>query len=407
MTAPQLPYRLTRRFSRLLWVLVVAVTAGAVSLRLLTGGAASSGIVWVPGLEHLFGDLRTYLAAADCTRLGVSPYDAASPCLYWSDSPYGGVPSNAPPYFHEALRAIGATQAWAGMTGWFFLAGFFTAAALMPVGRRPIGLSIQSAAFVILCMSPAGMLGFAKANVEVAFVALGIAAASLASRPGAIAAVGPWLLALPASVKYVPGVPLAVFLVPRNRWLRLSALAAIAVVGILFFATLDSLGRRLQLTPQGQANSFGASLDARVLFGNEIPRPAVLVIGAVVIGAGCVAGIAALLKTDSLKRLPLRPLMLAASGGLVVTFAWCVFTNWEYRWLWVVLAFPFLTSIGPKPFRQAGLAITLLASLAPWMTRTDIGLGVSTSILTVTAIFGLSAMVSVAIGALFAQRSAR
>lgn len=403
---PMNPSSLSRdKGARLIWLLSVAAVAGVVVARLLSGGAESSGIVWVPGFEELFVDWRTYLAAADCTRLGLDPYNASSTCLYWSDSPYGGIPSNLPSYFHDGLRVIGATESWGTASGWVFIAAFFCAVALMPTSRHPAGLALQALALFLVCMSPAGMLGFAKGNMEIVFVALGITAVLLASRVGPVVAIAPWLVAVPAVLKYVPGVALAVFLFIRNRWLLISTIAALAFTIGLFLATSNSLARRLGLTPQADVNSFGSRLDAGLLLGAPSTWIQAVTLVLTTIGTGAVIGAFLAWRWSLFSNLTTDRLLLAATGALVVVAAWAVFTNWEYRWLWVVLVIPLLAfDKTPPSTRISGGAVLILISAAPWVTRTDVARGWATSLLTVASIWALSAIVAATLVTLARQQ---
>jgi hypothetical protein len=374
------------------WAAIAALVGLFVAIRLAAGGAASSGIVWLQGTEELFVDWRTYLAAVECTSVGQDPYSTSSTCLFGSGGPFGGIPSNAPPYFHGALRLAGADASWGTAGGWAFLGAFFMAVALLPVSRTVWRLSLQGAALALVCWSPAGMLGFAKGNVEVFFVALGIFAASLATRGGRLAAVAPWLFAIPASVKYVPGVAIGVFMLVRSRTLVRSSVLALAALVVLAAATAGSLVPRLALTPKSTVNSFGSFIDATFLLGRSPPLGAVVALGFSVVALGVVGGLL-LAKGCRDSQLPeVGLLVFAAVGGLTVTVAWAIFVNWEYRWLWTLLLLPLLTggSLG-KRIEGGSVALVLLLAVAPWVTRTDVARGPLTSVLTLSAVAGVAA----------------
>ena len=340
----------------------VAVTAVA-----LVEDWSQLGIVWSHG-EPTFGDWRVYTSAVDCLKYGQDPYDASSPCLF------RGVPSNAMPYVLRLMEAAGLSAELSEISGQLLIATFFAALANMPTpGNR--GLTrLQMAMFAGILASPAGMLAIGKGNPELLLIAMGIIGLTCSTQRGPIGLTGPILLLLASTAKFFPAVTLVVAVVGSRGYVRLLALASMLVIVLVMALTSAEMAQILANTPVGTQNSFGsayavASL-AKLLGLNE------RVLSLMPAGLAALAFIAGsflgrwLVVAKALTPFTARELMLCAGGCGVYVASWSIFVNWEYRFLWLLLALPLVIRFSCDRLACRCRAVFLtLAVATPWLAH--------------------------------------
>ncbi len=345
-----------------------AIASGYFAALLARGGYDAWGHFGVWTLRPSFLDMRSVTSAWECARRGIAVLPV-NPC-----DPLDR-PANYPTVWLLPSH-IGLGQSSTVPLA-IATAAVFLVAALAVVPRRA-GL-LEGVVYGLALCSPSVMLGIERGNVDLLMFALVVLAVLLLRRDGAAAIASPLILLFAAILKLFPilAAPVLARLSSRRALL---ALAGVGVVfGVYALATLDTIREIRRVVPQSSAYSYGIkpfgvwASNLLGAYGLDISPTFCDVLAAGVIVAGAVFLWGRLRRRSESpqgNREAQRDLDFFVSGSAVYVATFCLFQNFEYRMVFLLLAVPQLCrwARARRATAIVGLSLLLLALWlgAPW-----------------------------------------
>jgi hypothetical protein len=307
-----------------------------------------------------FLDTHAVLAAIECTGRGFDPY-LYDPCDVLTRAHVYS------PLFLEAAT-LPVTVAWTTATGIALSLMFIVAVASLPAPRDRVGRTIMGLALV------STMTGYAieRGNNDLLIFVLVTIVGHLASRGTAARTVGYGAILFAILLKYYPAILLLLTL--RERARRFMTVTAIVVVAVALFAIhyRRALAEGSALVPFGShfTDFFGA---VNLPFGlTELLKPvassgpaAAAIISILswlvlilLIGSSILRGLE-LAREAPLASLAPAEGMFLVMGAALIAGTFFAGQNIDYRGIFLLLALPGLTALGPR-YRGAAIMILFL-----------------------------------------------
>ncbi len=341
------------------------LTLGAyLTVLFVRGGHRAWGRFGVRTLSSPFLDMRSVRSAWECARRGVAVLPA-NPCDPLSR------PANYPAVWLLPSH-LGLGQSSTVPLGVVTAIVFF-AAALAVIPR--VGDAYDGLVYGLALCSPSVMLGVERGNVDLLIFALVVLAVALLRRAGRAAIASPLLLLFAAILKLFPIVAAPVFFRLHRRQGFVPFSAVVAAFGIYALATLGTIREIRRAVPQPTIYAYGINP-----FGdwasNLFATYRIHLAGSVWDWhlVGLTLAFAVVMQPHLRSRLDAqdgdpsgqRDLDFFIAGAVIYVATFCLFQNFEYRLVFLLLTIPQLLRWARERHALGSLGL-LLVLLTLWL----------------------------------------
>lgn len=329
---------------------ILGVCAALLGILFAVRGYEQAWELWgVPVMTPHFGDARVITAGLESIREGWDPL-LDNRCDPWLR------PMNYPRIW-RALVWLGLDQRHTTALGLLFIGTFTASLVLLSDGIRPLAVWLMA----LSVFSPAVMFGIERANNDLLMFFILALAVRVVKRKYAVALA---LVGAGAALKLYPFFGIALLLRAPRRWFLRAASGAGVVMLLYTIINSRDLYIIRELTPQSIRLSYGSNMiwmSFKAHFGEGRAAGALTIGTYIALVAICLTGIQLGRYMSQHNRVVGgRHLDAFRTGSAVYLGSFVLFTNWDYRLIFLLFTIPQLSDWAC----EAGPAVRWIARIA-------------------------------------------